>query len=103
MQNLKQHLIDEIAGFIANKEREAKESDDELAVLNAKRKVEEKALTMDNLKEELREDFVCSVQVVENMIAMEESRNQELKKDLEMLKYRKAVIESQFSGNELDR
>ncbi|MBI4065794.1 hypothetical protein HY412_01190 [Candidatus Kaiserbacteria bacterium] len=101
MTNFKQHLIDETANEIVAKESEVQESDKELEVLNAKLKVENKAFYMKDISENLKEDFKYSVQALENMIAMEQNRNSELKKEMEMLKYRKAVIESQFPDNEL--
>jgi|GEM_PF-1944571 len=102
MKNIKQDLIKEITGEITTKEREIQESDHELEMLNAKVKVENKTLGMQDIKEHLREDFKYSAQALEGMLAQEQQRNSELKKDLEMLRYRKAVIESQFSDNELD-
>ncbi len=102
MTNIKQHLIEEATNNISAKEREIQESDQELAVLGAKLKVENKTLNMQDLKEHLKEDFKYSAQALEGMLAQEQQRNTELKKDLEMLKYRKAVTESQFSDNELD-
>jgi len=103
MENIKQHLIEETTKEIAAKEREIQESDHELEILSAKIKVENKALGMQDLKEHLRENFKYSAQALESMLAQEQQRNAELKKDLEILKYRKAVVESQFSDNELDR
>ena len=102
MTNIKQHLIEEATNNISAKEREIQESDQELAVLGAKLKVENKTLNMQDLKEHLKEDFKYSAQALEGMLAQEQQRNAELKKDLEMLKYRKAVLESQFSDNDLD-
>ena len=102
MKNTKQHLVEEIANEIVAKEREIMESDQELALLGAKLKVENKTLGMQDLKEHLKEDFKYSAQVLEGILTQEQHRNAELKKDLEMLKYRKAVVESQFSDNELD-
>ena len=102
MKNTKQHLVEEIKNEILANEREIQESDHELEMLGAKLKVENKAPGMQDLKEHLKEDFKYSVQALEGMVAQEQQRNAELKKDLEMLKYRKAVVESQFSDNELD-
>lgn len=102
MKNIKQHLAEEITNEITSKEREIQESDHELEMLGAKLKVENKTLNMQDIKEHLKEDFKYSAQALESMITQEQQRNAELKKDLEMLKYRKAVIESQFSDNELD-
>lgn len=102
MKNIKQNLIEEITKEITAKEREIQESDHELAMLNAKVKVENKTLGMQDLKEHLKEDFKYSAQALEGMLTQEQQRNAELKKDLEMLKYRKDVVESQFSDNELD-
>ena len=103
MTNLKQHLIDEATNNITAKEREVHESDQELTVLGAKLKVENKTLGMQDLKEHLKEGFKYSAQALEGMLTQEQQRNTELKKELEMLKYRKAVLESQFSDNDLDR
>lgn len=102
MKNIKQNLIEEIIGEISAKEREIQESDNEVEMLSAKLKVENKTLGMQDLKEHLKEDFKYSAQALEGMLAQEQQRNAELKKDLEMLQYRKAVVESQFSDNELD-
>ncbi|MDO8676048.1 MAG: hypothetical protein Q7K16_00070 [Candidatus Azambacteria bacterium] len=103
MINIKQHLIEETINEIAAKEREIQESQRELEILGARLKVENKTLVMQDIKEDLKEDFKYSAQALEGMFAQEQHRNSELKKDLEMLKYRKAVIESQFSDNELDK
>lgn len=102
MKNTKQHLVKEITNEIVAKEREIQESDHELEMLDAKLKVENKTLNMQDLTEYLKEDFKYSAQALEGMVTQEQQRNAELKKDLEMLKYRKAVVESQFSDNELD-
>ena len=102
MTNLKQRLIDETTNEIAAKESEVQASDTELEILSAKLKVEKKTLDMKDIKENLKEDFKYSIQALESMIIMEQNRNSELKKEMEMLKYRKAVIESQFSDNELE-
>ncbi len=102
MKNIKQNLVEEITNEIAAKEREIQESDNELKMLNAKVKVENKTLGMQDLKEYLKEDFKYSAQALEGMLAQEQQRNAELKKDLEMLEYRKAVVDSQFSDNELE-
>lgn len=103
MTNIKQHLIDEAVNEITVKEREIQESDKEIEILNAKLTVEKKAEGMKDIKEDLKEDFKYSIQALESMIVMEQNRNSELKKEMEMQKYRKAVIESQFSDNELNR
>ncbi len=100
--SIKKHLTEEAVNEIAAKEHEIQESDQELAILSAKVKVENKTLGMQDIQEHLKEDFKYSAQALEGMLTQEQHRNAELKKELEMLKYRKAVIESQFSDNELD-
>ncbi len=102
MKNIKQQFIDDTEKEIINKDREIKESDEELEILNAKLKVENRSLSMDDIKENLKEDFKYSILALENMITMEENKNSEYKKELEILKYRKAVIKSQFTDSELD-
>lgn len=101
MQNLKQKLIKGTADEIAAKEQEIQESDQELKILGARVKVENKILVMQDLREHLKEDFTYSAQALDSMLVQEQQRNVELKKDLEMIKYRKAVIDSQFSDNDL--
>ena len=103
MKNLKQHLIDQVAAEIVAKENDIKVSDEELAVLGARLKVEKKTIGMQDIKDHLREDFTYSIQALEGMVAQEIHRNAELKKELEMLKYRKAVTEGQFTDSELDQ
>ncbi len=102
MKNTKQKLIEGIDNRIIRKEKEIKESDEELETLNTDLKVENKALNMDDIKEYLKEDFKYSALALEDMILMEENKNSELKKELEVLKYRKEVIKSQFTDSELD-
>jgi hypothetical protein len=102
MKNIKQQLIDKNQNIIEKKEQEIKESDEELEMLEAEMKVENRAFEMEDITEELKEYFKYSIQSLENIIGMEENKNSELKKDLEILKYRKAVIKSQFTENELD-
>lgn len=103
MKNLKQHLIDQATAEITAKENDIRVSDQELTVLGARLKVEKKTLGMQDLKEHLKEDFTYSLQGLETVITQEQQQNAELRKDLEMLKYRKAVIESQFTNGELDQ
>src|SRR3989338_1093005 len=102
MKNLKQHLIEGTTNEISAKEQEIQESDEELEILGARLKVENKTLNMKDLKDDFKEDFKYSAQALEGMVVQEQQRNSELKKELEMLTYRKAVIESQFSDNELN-
>lgn len=102
MKNIKQYLIEEATSQIGAKEREIQESEEELRILSARLKIENKSLKMKDMKEYLKDDFRYSVQALENMIVMEQNRSSELKKELEVLKYRKAVIDSQFTDNELD-
>lgn len=101
MKNLKQYLIEKTISEVATKEREIKGSDEELAILAANLKVEKKAMDMQDLKKDLKEDFKYSIQALEDMMVMEQNRNTEFRKGLEMLQYKKVVIESQFSDNEL--
>lgn len=101
--NTKQKLSEEISREIENKEKELEESDKEIIDLKIRMKIDNKALEMKDMKEELREDFKYSVQALENILVMEENKNSESKQGLEILKYRKAVLESQFTDNELDR
>lgn len=96
-------MIEEATNNITDKEREIQESEQELVLLGAKLKVENKTLSMQDLKEHLKEDFKYSAQALGDMFAQEQKRNTEHKKDLEMLKYRKEVLESQFSDSDFVR
>jgi len=101
MSDLKQRLIDEINEQISLKEKEMKESEQELETLNARLKVEKKALEMKDVANDLKEDFKYSAQALESMLMMEQNKNSELKKEIVMLHFRDAVVDSQFSNNEL--
>lgn len=103
MVHIKQRLMEETQRSITAGETEIKKSDEELELLGAKLTVEKKALGMQDIPDGLKEDFEYSVQALKDMIIMEENRNAELKKELEVLKYRKAVIASQISDFELNR
>ena len=102
MKNIKQQLIEGATSEIAAKEREIQESDQELEILSARLKVENKTLGMQDIKEHLKEDLKYSLQALEDMLAQEQQGSTQLKKELEVLTYRKEVIQSQFSDNELD-
>lgn len=103
MVHIKQRLMEETQRGITAGETEIKRSNEEIEILGAKLLVEQKALGMQDIPDGLKEDFECSVQVLKDMIIMEENRNAELEKELEVLKYRKAVIASQISDFELNR
>ncbi len=102
MLNTKQKLINEMLKEVTEKEKEIENSNEEVRILKVRIKIENKALEMKDLKEDLREDFVYGAEALKSMLTMEENRNFELKRELEVLKYRKAVIESQFTDSELD-
>lgn len=103
MTNLKQHLVEEMVAEIASKEKELKASSEELKILKARLKIEKKILEMQDVPENLMEQFTYSMRALEDMLSMETERNLELNRDFEMLTYRRRVIESQFSEGELDR
>ena len=100
MKNIKQQLIDEIVAKLKEIEQEIKSSDDELKILEAKLKVENQFSKMNDLKEDLKEDVKYSVIALEGMLVMESNRNAELKKDFEILRFRKQVI-NKFEDGEL--
>ncbi len=89
---MKQQLINEVKNQMAKVGEEIKVSDEELKMLVAKLKVEKKFYELEDLKEDLREDVKYSIIALENIAMMEENRNAELKKELEILKYRGQVI-----------
>ena len=102
MNNLKQYLIDEIKKDVTAKDLEISESDKDIEILSGKLKVERKASTMKDMPDELREDFKYSLLALEGMFSTEQKRNLELKTDLKVLRFREAVIESQFPSGDLD-
>ena len=99
MPNQKQYLIDETKKQIEEATEEIKKSDVEIEVLGANLKVENKMSGMEDIPEELKEDVKYSIQALENMLAMEKNRNEELKKELKMLQYRKQVINKFEEGD----
>src|SRR3989344_4924518 len=99
MPNQKQYLIDETKKQIEEATEEIKKSDIEIEVLGANLKVENKMSGMEDIPEELKEDVKYSIQALENMLAMEKNRNEELKKELKMLQYRKQVINKFEEGD----
>jgi hypothetical protein len=94
MTNLKQRLLEDVNNRIAKMEIEIKASDEESEILIAKQGIENVLMNKQDIGAELREDFKYSAMALESMIIMEKERNMELKKDLEMAKYRKTAIEN---------
>ena len=100
MENLKQYLIEDTNKKIKETEEEVRNSDEELKVLEAKLKVEEKFLEIKDIPEGIKEDIKYSVEAIKGMIQMEKDKNGELKKEFEILRYRKQVI-NKFEDEEL--
>jgi len=100
MTNMKQRLTDESKNEVAAEEREIKISDEELETLEAKIKVENKFLKMKDIKDDLKDQVEYSVQALEGMLMMEQQKNAELRQDLQISKYRLAVIDK-FGDGEL--
>ncbi len=95
MENIKQYLKDETREKIEKTEKEIEESNKELAILEAKLKVEKRLEKLkDGLDENLKEDVKYSVYALEDMLRMEKNRNEELKKDFQTLRVRKKVIDN---------
>jgi RNase H-fold protein (predicted Holliday junction resolvase) len=97
---MKQRLTDESKNEVAAEEREIKISDEELETLEAKIKVENKFLKMKDIKDDLKDQVEYSVQALEGMLMMEQQKNAELRQDLQISKYRLAVIDK-FGDGEL--
>jgi len=94
MTNLNERLLEETKNGISVKEEEIQASDVELETLTAKLLIENGLMNRQDITAELMEDFKYSAMALESMIIMEKERNKELKKDLEMLKYRKTAVEN---------
>ena len=100
MEMMKQHLIDETKRQIETVEKEIAESGREIKMLEAKLKVENKFSEMLDLKEDLEEDVKYSLIALRDMLMMEQNRNAELKKEIEILRYKGQVIRK-FEEEEL--
>ena len=101
MENFKKYLTEEIDEDIKKKGEELKESDEELEILEARIRVEEKLSKMEDInEEEIKKDIKYSVEAIKSMILIEKNRNEELKRELKMLKYRRIVIDK-FEEGEL--
>jgi len=98
MQDYKWELMDKFDSEISALEKEFRESSEDLRLSRARLVVEKKSRDMQDA-DNLREDFEYSVQAIESIIAMDQNRNEELKNGLEMAKYRRAVLETQFRDN----
>jgi len=94
MENIKQYLKDEIRKEIEETEKEIEESNKELVILEAKIKVEEKMARLKDLKEELEDDVKYGVIALKEILLMEKNRNDELKKDFEIMRVRRKVIDN---------
>jgi hypothetical protein len=92
MENIKQHLLGDTISEFKAKEAEIKKSDEEIKILEAKIKVEKRFFELKDITEEMREDVKYSLQALEGMAMMEKERNANLRKELEMLRVRKQVI-----------
>jgi hypothetical protein len=92
MEDLKQQLLDDTIKVFKEKEEEIEKSNKELELLDARVKVEKRFFELKDITEEMKEDVKYSLQALESMVIMEKERNAELKKESELLKVRKQVI-----------
>lgn len=93
MGNIKQYLKDKISKNIEETEKQIEESNKELRILEAELKVEKKFSELEDIAEVIKDDVKYSVQAIESMLAMEQNKNEELKKELKILRTRKQVID----------
>lgn len=93
MENIKQYLKDEITEEMKEIEKKIKESNKDLEVWEAKIKVEKKMERLKNLKEELEDDVKYGVIALKEILLMEKNRNEKLKKEFELLRIRKIVVD----------
>ena len=100
MENKKQYLIEKTIKEIKQKEEEIKKSDEGLEILETELKVEKRFFEMEDINNEIKENIKYSVGALEDMIFMERSKNDELKKDLQISKMRKQIIDK-FGEDEL--
>ena len=92
MEDLKQQLIDNTIKEFKEKEEKIEKSNKELELLDAKVKVEKRFSELKDIKEDMREDVKYSLQALESMVMMEKERDTQLRKELEILRVRKQVI-----------
>ncbi|MCX6719829.1 MAG: hypothetical protein NTV36_01865 [Candidatus Staskawiczbacteria bacterium] len=67
--------------------------------MEARVKVEKRFFELKDIKEGMREDVKYSLQALESMVMMEKERNFELRKESELLRARKQVINMFESGD----
>ena len=92
MEDLKQQLLDDTIRGVKEKEEEIEKSNKEIEFLEARVKVEKRFFELKDIKEEMKEDVKYSLQALESMVMMEKERNSELRKESELLRVRKQVI-----------
>lgn len=100
MANQKKNLLEENKKEIEKLKKEIEKSDSEIDFFCAKLKVENKMALMEDAPKDIEENIKYSAQALESMLLMEKNRNAELKKDFEILNYRKKVI-NKFEDEEL--
>jgi hypothetical protein len=100
MTTVKQRLIDRTKSYIAAKEREVKESDVELEMLEADLKIEKRIFGAKDMKAVFKDEAKYGVETLESMILMEREKNAELKKEIEIEKNKLKVIGT-FGAGEL--
>jgi hypothetical protein len=100
MPTVKQRLIELTQNYIAAKEREVKESDEELEMLEANLKVEKRIFSSKDTKAELKNEAKYGVETFEGLLLMERDKNAELKKEIEVERNKLKVIGT-FGADEL--
>ncbi len=96
MENIKQQLLDDTISRLKEKEAEIKKSDEEIELLAAKIKVEKLFFKLKDITEEVREDVKYSTEALEGMLMMERDKNNQLKREFEVLRLRKQIIRDKF-------
>ena len=99
MEDLKQKLLDDTIKGFKEKEEEIEKSNKELELLDARVKVEKRFFELKDITEEMKEDVKYSLQALESMVIMEKERNAELRKESELLRVRKQVINMFENGD----
>lgn len=102
MLNIKQNIQNQIAREKSEAEKNIETSRQEIEVMKARLKVEEKFMEMEDIEEELKEQVGYSIQAIKDEITREEENLEKLGNDLKIAKYMLDVL-GKFSDRELEQ
>lgn len=102
MPNIRQNIQNQIAREKSEAEKNIETSRQEIEVMKARLKVEERFLEMEDIEDELKEQVKYSIQPLKDEIVMEQENLAKFEKDLKIAKYMLDVL-GKFSDRELEQ